>query len=104
MNGVMRASTEDMESAIGQQVRALRLAHNLSQENLAGQANVSLSSVRALERGEGSTLATFIKVLRALDALDWLTTLYPEPAVSPMALLREEQAKQRRVRPTRGSA
>lgn len=91
-----------MERAIGQQVRALRLATNLSQEALAGNANVSLSSVKSLERGDGSTLATLIKVLRALDSLDWLTTLYPEPAVSPMALLRQEQSRQRRVRPKRG--
>lgn len=102
MNEPVRASTDEMEHAIGQQVRALRLAINLSQEALAGNANVSLSSVKSLERGDGSTLATLIKVLRALDSLDWLTTLYPEPAVSPMALLRQEQSRQRRVRPKRG--
>ncbi len=102
MTKPLRASTDEMERAIGQQVRALRLATNLSQEALAGNANVSLSSVKSLERGDGSTLATLIKVLRALDSLDWLTTLYPEPAVSPMALLRQEQSRQRRVRPKRG--
>lgn len=102
MNDVVRASTEEMEQAIGRQVRALRLSHNLSQDALARNANVSLSSVRALEHGDGSTLATLIRVLRALDALDWFATLYPEPAVSPMALLREEKQRQQRVRPKRG--
>ena len=98
----MRAGTEQMEQAIGRQVRGLRLAANLSQDTLAANANVSLSSLRSLEQGGGSTLATLIKVLRALDALEWLTTLHQEPSVSPIALLKAQKKQQQRVRPSKG--
>ena len=102
MSSVMRAGTEQMEQAIGRQVRGLRLAANLSQDTLAANANVSLSSLRSLEQGGGSTLATLIKVLRALDALEWLTTLHQEPSVSPIALLKAQKKQQQRVRPSKG--
>jgi len=47
--------------------------------------------VRNLEAGRGSTLSTVIKVARALDRQDWVTDFYPEPEISPLALMRAQQ-------------
>jgi transcriptional regulator with XRE-family HTH domain len=92
---------------MGTDVRRLRLAQGLTQVELAERANVSLSAVKYLEGGRGSSLATLIRVARSLGRADWLSSLAPaEPSVSPIALLRERQRATdpatRRVRRPRG--
>lgn len=57
-------STEDIEQRLGSQFRALRLAEDIDQDSLARKANVSLSAVRSLEAGRGSSLRTVIRVAR----------------------------------------
>lgn len=82
---------EDWEREVGAQVRELRLRTNRSQKDLAGAANVSVSSVQNLEGGRGSSLRTLISVLRALGRESWLEQIAPPVAVSPIAMLRERQ-------------
>ncbi len=91
------ASTDDLEGRLGSQIRALRLDAGHDQQTLADLADVGLSSVKNLEKGRGSTLRTFVRVLRALDVADWLETLAPEPTISPLDVLRG-QAKGPRQR------
>jgi transcriptional regulator with XRE-family HTH domain len=71
--------TEEREAELGRRVRALRIARRLTQSELSESANVSLGAVKNLERGTGSTTTTLIKVLRALAADDWISTLGPGP-------------------------
>jgi transcriptional regulator with XRE-family HTH domain len=85
-------STEEWESRIGEQVRALRIAALLSQDELAERANISTGSVRALERGTGSSLKTLVRVSRVLDRTPWLETLDPRgTSMSPIEQLRERR-------------
>ncbi|MDR1118093.1 MAG: helix-turn-helix transcriptional regulator [Bifidobacteriaceae bacterium] len=97
-------TTGEIGEALGRQIRGLRLDQNLDQAGLASQANVSLSAVKALEAGRGSSLSTLIRVARALGRLDWLYDLRPAPEVSPMALLRAQQGikERRRASPRKG--
>lgn len=81
-----RWGAERWEQEIGAQVRRARLAENLSQAELADRANVGLSSIRALETGEGSRLRTLVRAVRALGLEDWLLALSPDPGVDPIAL------------------
>lgn len=98
-SGMRRWTTERWEAHLGEQLRRVRQQGGLSQADLARQANINRNSISSLERGEGSSLSTFIKVLRALGRTDWLDDLAPDPGPSPMALLREQQARRiRRVR------
>ncbi|HQE47292.1 MAG TPA: helix-turn-helix transcriptional regulator, partial [Rhodoglobus sp.] len=62
----MDVTTQDWERRIGDQVRALRIAALLGQDELAERANISVTTVQALERGSGSSLKTLIRVLRVL--------------------------------------
>lgn len=97
--GNRRWATARWEEHLGEQVRRARQREGLSQADLARKANVNRNSVSSLERGEGSSLATLIKVVRALGRADWLDELAPDQGPSPLALLREQQAKQvKRVR------
>ncbi len=81
-------SAEALEERLGQNIRATRIARDLSQRELADRANVSLGAVRTLETGRGSTVTTLVKVLRALDRQDWVDALVPpSPAFNPLDLL-----------------
>lgn len=76
------------EAGFGAQIRRARLVEDSTQEDLAARANISRKSLAKLEAGQGSTLTTVIKVLRALGRDDWLATLEPEPTVSPLRMAR----------------
>jgi hypothetical protein len=62
---------------------------------------VAEKSIRNLEAGRGSTVETLIRTLKALDYLEGIEMLAPEPTVDPMALLRSSKPRQR-VRRARG--
>jgi transcriptional regulator with XRE-family HTH domain len=102
---VMLGTVLDVERAIGAQFRTLRLDARFTQAELARRADVSLSAVRGLEAGRGSSLATVIAVARALGRDDWLTGIYDLSPDSPIAQMRRsfgERAPQRVRRPSRG--
>lgn len=99
-------STKEWEVELGEGVRRLRIRQNRTQRDLADAANISLSALKNLEMGGGSSTRTLILVVRALGRSEWLTLLAPpEPSLSPMKLLRERklQATQvrKRARPSR---
>lgn len=77
------------EAEFGAQVRRARLIEDITQEELATRANITTRTLQKLETGQGSTLTTVIKVLRALGRDDWLGTLEPQPTVSPLRMARE---------------
>ncbi len=78
---------EELEADVGRQIRTLRKQAGITQEELARNANLSTGTIRNLETGAGSTLVTFISVLRVLERTDWLTTIAPPASVSPLELL-----------------
>jgi transcriptional regulator with XRE-family HTH domain len=80
------------EAELGRRLHERRKQQRLSQRVVAELANVSMSAVKALEGGRGSTLATFISVVRALGLDDTLDRLFMTTAtIDPIALLREQQ-------------
>lgn len=80
-------STDELEEGIGEQIRNLRIRNDLDQTQLAAKANISIGAVRNIEGGKGSSLKTFIQVVRALGKEQWLDTLSPAISVSPMQAL-----------------
>ena len=93
-----RWTTERWEVHIGEQVRRARSEEAWTQAELARRANVNRNSVSTLERGDGSSLATLIRVVRALGRTDWLDALAPDLGPSPMALLKEQQQARQQSR------
>ncbi|WP_431826373.1 helix-turn-helix domain-containing protein [Microbacterium algeriense] len=91
------------ERLFGAQIRRARLYEDITQVELADRANISPVTLAKLETGQGSTLRTLIKEIKALDREDWLESLEPIPAVSPLALsramegLREPQRASKRT-------
>lgn len=91
----------EMEAALGEKLRALRLSRNLDQKTLAERAGLSVRALRSLESGQGSTVKTLVGVLRALGRQDWLNTIAPVATINPLTLTREAQPRQRASRPHR---
>jgi transcriptional regulator with XRE-family HTH domain len=90
-------TVDDWERRLGVDIRALRQRKRFTQAELAELANVSSSAIKYLEAGKGSSLSTLVRVARALDREEWLTSLLPpKPSVSPMATLRQQRLAQQR--------
>jgi transcriptional regulator with XRE-family HTH domain len=93
------ATPDQIAADIGATLMQLRLAQNISQEELAETAGVSVRTLRRLEAGEGCALDTFIRLLQALDLAGHLRTLLPEPGIRPAErMVREAKVPQRASR------
>ena len=88
-------SVPDLEAEVGTSLRALRLDRNLEQATLAERAGVSLSALKRLESGRGSTTHTLISVLRALGREDWLKTIAPVATINPLTMPRSAKPRRR---------
>lgn len=99
--GTRNWTTERWEKHLGEQIQRARLAENWTQSELARRANVNRNSVGSLERGEGSSLTTLVRVVRALGLHEWLDGLAPDPGLSPLALLRAQRHATPRRRASR---
>lgn len=89
--------TEDVLAELGDRIQRHRLDRNQTQADLATEAGVGEATLRRLEGGESVTLATLIRVLRALDRLSGVDGVLPEPAVSPIELARREGRRRKRA-------
>ncbi|MCI1223717.1 helix-turn-helix transcriptional regulator [Bifidobacterium tibiigranuli] len=92
--------------SVGEQIRQLRIAADLSQADLASRANVGVATVRRLEAGHDVALGTLAAIVRVLGRIEWFDELDPIGAgPSPMELLRQQEglaARPRRVSRARG--
>ena len=98
------STADELLQQLGAQLRAQRLRLNLTLEEVARHAGLSINVVRRLESGEGSTLASFVSVLKVLKRSDWLATLQPPVTVNPLSLLRRRAPRQRASKPRRPGA
>lgn len=80
-------TTDELIAGIGRDLRALRRDAGLSQALLADKAGISERALRNLENGQGSSLASFIGVLKALRQDGVLQALALGQEVSPMQML-----------------
>lgn len=90
------ATLDDWEKRIGHAIRQARINAGYDQVALAERANLSRSTVQALENGAGTRLRTLLAVLRALDRLDVFDSLIPETGPTPLELLAEARRADRR--------
>ena len=96
-------TTSELMTTLGRNMRNIRLRQNIDQQQLAERAAVALNVVKNLESGKGTTLTSFIKVLRALNREDWLDALAPHVTISPLQMLKEKPVRQRASKRKRAS-
>ncbi|MGD0386522.1 MAG: helix-turn-helix transcriptional regulator [Solirubrobacteraceae bacterium] len=89
---------------IGERLAALRLARNLTQQELSERAGVARDVIQRLEAGGPVMDANLIRVLRELGLLDALDRLIPAPVPSPLAELKLRGRQRRRAAGAHGRA
>ena len=70
-------------SRIGEKIKSVRLKQNITQQSLSEAANVSLSSIKKMEKGEIRSFDSLLRLLRTLGKLDTLQQLVEEEQMSP---------------------
>ena len=83
---------------LGNRLEKLRLSQNQRQEDVAREAGISRITVGKLEGGEGGSLETFLRVMRALGLGDRLLDLIPDASISPMQVRADRITQRQRAR------
>lgn len=87
---------DELAREMGERLRHCRLRRRLEQTELAERAGLSDRTVRALEKGTGSSVDSLLRVMKALGILEGLDALVPpEPSVDPLVLLRRKDMPRR---------
>jgi transcriptional regulator with XRE-family HTH domain len=82
---------------LGGRIARSRLDRNLTQQQLADAAGISRHTLLRLEDGHGVTLSALVRTLRALELLDGLEALVPQPLPSPLEQLERERGQRQRA-------
>jgi transcriptional regulator with XRE-family HTH domain len=96
-------SVPEVMSELGRRLRGYRLQQNRELEEVARTAGVGLRTAVRAEAGGNPTLATVVKLLRALGRLDALEAFLPPALPSPIQMAKlagrvRERAGTRRIR------
>ncbi len=93
------ATSEQIEAALCKRLESIRLSRNMTQVQLAKEAGVSPRTIGRLEKGEGVSFDTFIRVLSALGIQQNLEALLPDPSVRPVERIDIGGGERKRARP-----
>lgn len=81
---------------IGGRIARRRLAHQLTQAELAEQAGIGKRTLERVEAGETTQFSTIIRIFRVLDLLTKLDQVLDEPPIRPLeAMARKGKIRQR---------
>jgi len=95
------AASKQIEAALCNRIESIRLSRNITQEQLADEAGVSIRTIGRLEKGKGVSMDTFIRVLIALRIQHNLEVLLPDPAIRPIERIGLDSGERKRARPTK---
>ena len=93
------ASSHQIEKEVCLRIEKIRLSSNISQAQLATEAGISLRTMGRLEKGQGISLDTFIRVLMALGVQQNLDNLLPNPEIRPIERIKINGQERKRARP-----
>ena len=88
-------SGSDIIRELGKKYSEYRKRMMYTQREVADKSGLSVFTISSFENGSstGITLASFIKLLRAIDSLDEIEKLLPELPESPRALFKKQSKK-----------
>jgi transcriptional regulator with XRE-family HTH domain len=72
-------------------LKQMRLQKNLSQDELAQRSGINRVTISRLETGKAINILTMIQILRALQKLELMSSLFEEPEISPILLMEAQQ-------------
>lgn len=88
----------EIRRRLGQKIRYLRLRQNYTQASLAEQAQVSLTTLKRIEKGDISYFDSLMRVLRVLGELDVFSPLIKEDEMSPNEYFEFVEANKKKQR------
>lgn len=80
---------------LAKNIKDLRIATSLSQEDLSLKAGVSLKTIINIEQGKNIKLDVFLNILRALGCLENLNLLIEEQEISPELIFHKKPPRKR---------
>jgi len=75
----------------GKRIREVRQRKNLTMREVADKTGTTLTTICAVENGKGCTLATLVRVFRALGRLEELEMLMSVPDENPVEMLKQKK-------------
>jgi transcriptional regulator with XRE-family HTH domain len=92
-NEIYELSGSDIIRQLGKRFGDYRKRMGYTQKEVAEKSGLSVFTISSFENGSstGVTLASFIKLLRAIDNLDEIEKLLPELPESPRTLFKKQQ-------------
>lgn len=89
-------SSPEMIGILGERFREYRMRMEKTQEEIAGETGISISTIRRFEAGGASniSMSSFLTLLRAIGRTQQLDQLMPELPPSPY-LVRDNKVRQR---------
>lgn len=92
------ATPTELETILGEQLRAERLRKNLTMDTVAEIAGISVNTLRSLEAGNGARVESLVRVVRALGKTAWLESFRPIVEISPLQIARGKPHRMRAAR------
>ncbi len=92
----------EIERHLGENIKRLRLQKGLHQSILSEQAGISVSALKNLENGDGASVKTLVRVIRALGREDWIETIAPVVSINPLHMVANKPTRTRAPRRTHG--
>ena len=88
---------ETVLTEIGSRIARQRVDLGLTQAQAAEQAGIAKRTLERLEAGGSTEALSMIRVLRALDLMEGLDGMLPEPVPRPMELLKLKGKERKRA-------
>jgi len=95
------ATSGQIEAALCKRLESIRLSRNITQAQLAEEAGVSPRTIGRLEKGQGVSMDTFIRIMMALNIQQNLEALMPDPTVRPIERVGIGAGERKRARPAK---
>jgi transcriptional regulator with XRE-family HTH domain len=99
-NNILALSNAEIIMQLGRRFKEYRLSCQLTQQEAANKAGMSVVTLRQFENGKmyNITMGNFLGLLRAIDCLDQIQELLPEIPMSPYAMQQVIRNKPKRIR------
>lgn len=95
-------TNDEIAQRVAASIRAWRVSPHgagLSQSELAKKSGVGLTPLKRFEKTGATTLRNLIAILRAMDLLDNLEAMVPNPETpGPLEILADEQKRAKQAR------
>ena len=97
------ANPNQIAVKLGERLAEIRLSLNQTQAQVATEAGISRGSLVRLEKGQGVSMDTFIRVMTALQLQEHLENLLPNPSIRPLERVALAGRERQRARPKQAS-